>query len=57
MIIAPVGRSVLAQSSDKAAREADAARTHPASFSFITDREPIINLDGMWRFHPGDDAR
>jgi hypothetical protein len=57
MIIAQVGRVVLAQSSDMAAREAGAAGTHPASFSFITNREPIINLDGMWRFHPGDDAR
>ncbi|MEA2542156.1 MAG: phosphoserine phosphatase RsbU/P [Acidobacteriaceae bacterium] len=57
MIIAQVGHVVLAQSSDMPAREAGAARTHPGSFSFITNREPIINLDGMWRFHPGDDAR
>ncbi len=30
---------------------------HPASFSFLTDHEPVISLDGLWRFHPGDDAR
>ena len=24
------------------------------SFSLITDREPVISLDGLWRFHPGD---
>jgi len=28
-----------------------------ATFDFARDREPIISLDGKWRFHPGDDAR
>ena len=27
----------------------------PATFSFDRDRDPIISLDGVWRFHPGDD--
>jgi Stage II sporulation protein E (SpoIIE) len=28
---------------------------NPASFNFDRDREPIISLNGLWRFHPGDD--
>jgi phosphoserine phosphatase RsbU/P len=28
----------------------------PASFDFVRDREPVLSLDGKWRFHPGDDA-
>ena len=28
-----------------------------AQFSFSTDQEPVIRLDGLWRFHPGDDSR
>ena len=27
----------------------------PATFSLLTDREPVASLDGQWRFHPGDD--
>jgi hypothetical protein len=27
----------------------------PATFNFDRDREPIIALNGVWRFHPGDD--
>src|SRR5271156_5379153 len=27
----------------------------PATFDFQRDREPIISLNGVWRFHPGDD--
>jgi hypothetical protein len=27
----------------------------PATFSFDRDRQPIISLDGLWRFHTGDD--
>ncbi len=27
----------------------------PAIFNFDQDREPIISLNGVWRFHPGDD--
>ena len=27
----------------------------PATFNFDRDREPIISLNGVWRFHPGDD--
>ena len=28
----------------------------PATFNFDRDREPIISLNGVWRFHPGDDV-
>ena len=27
----------------------------PATFDYQTGREPILSLDGRWRFHPGDD--
>jgi phosphoserine phosphatase RsbU/P len=27
----------------------------PATFSLLTDRQPVVSLDGEWRFHPGDD--
>jgi sigma-B regulation protein RsbU (phosphoserine phosphatase) len=27
----------------------------PATFSFDRDRDPIVSLNGLWRFHPGDD--
>ena len=27
----------------------------PATFDFQRDREPIVSLNGVWRFHPGDD--
>lgn len=26
-----------------------------ATFSLLTDRQPVVSLDGEWRFHPGDD--
>lgn len=26
------------------------------TFSLITGREPVTSLDGLWRFHPGDNA-
>jgi sigma-B regulation protein RsbU (phosphoserine phosphatase) len=28
----------------------------PATFSLLTDRQAVVSLDGLWRFHPGDDA-
>jgi sigma-B regulation protein RsbU (phosphoserine phosphatase) len=37
--------------------QAAPASSHAAVFSLITDREPVISLDGLWRFHPGDDPR
>jgi hypothetical protein len=37
--------------------QVNAASSHAAAFSLITDREPVISLDGLWRFHPGDDPR
>jgi Stage II sporulation protein E (SpoIIE)/7TM diverse intracellular signalling len=27
----------------------------PATFNFDRDREPVMPLNGVWRFHPGDD--
>jgi len=27
------------------------------SFDLDRDREPVISLDGMWRFHPGDSPK
>jgi hypothetical protein len=32
--------------------QADAGQ---ASFDLGTSREPLVSLDGLWRFHPGDD--
>lgn len=29
----------------------------PATFSLVSGREPVTSLDGVWRFHPGDDPR
>jgi stage II sporulation SpoE-like protein len=37
--------------------QAAPAPSQPATFSLITDRVPVISLDGLWRFHPGDDPR
>jgi sigma-B regulation protein RsbU (phosphoserine phosphatase) len=31
------------------------ATTSPAGFSLVTGREPVVSLNGLWRFHPGDD--
>ena len=53
MIVALIGHLALAQSGDIGTADAG----HVASFSFIADREPVISLDGLWRFHPGDDPR
>jgi len=55
IIVAVIGHFGFAQSSNATFEKT--AEAHPASFSFATDHEPIISLDGLWRFHPGDDAR
>ena len=55
VIVAVIGHLGFAQSSN--ATLGKTAEAHPASFSFTTDHEPVISLDGLWRFHPGDDAR
>ena len=39
------------------AGKADAGSVETASFSFTTDREPVLSLNGLWRFHSGDDLR
>jgi phosphoserine phosphatase RsbU/P len=57
IIAAQTGHRVLAQASDYDIGKVDKAGARPASFSFITNHEPIITLDGLWRFHPGDDPR
>jgi phosphoserine phosphatase RsbU/P len=55
IIVALIGHLGLAQL--PAASPEKTTTTPPASFSFVTDREPILSIDGSWRFHPGDDAR
>jgi hypothetical protein len=43
--------------SDYSATPAPAAdAAPPASFNYQSGREPLVSLDGRWRFHPGDDA-
>jgi stage II sporulation SpoE-like protein len=37
------------------AQTPSAAEQAPAVFSMDKDREPMVSLDGLWRFHPGDD--
>jgi phosphoserine phosphatase RsbU/P len=51
----PDRASGFAQSSNTKPEKSTAADA--ASFSFVADREPVISLDGLWRFQPGDDAR
>jgi phosphoserine phosphatase RsbU/P len=36
---------------------AGAVRTHAQSYSLEHDRQPVVALNGLWRFHPGDDPR
>ncbi len=33
------------------------ACTHAQSFDLDRDRQPVAALNGLWRFHPGDDPR
>jgi sigma-B regulation protein RsbU (phosphoserine phosphatase) len=54
-LLATLGLSALAQSSDSAVKVNDSKPTHPAAFSLVTDHQPVVSLDGLWRFHPGDD--
>ena len=46
--------SALSQPTGISGTQVNAAPSHAAAFS---DREPVISLDGLWRFHPGDDSR
>jgi serine phosphatase RsbU (regulator of sigma subunit) len=55
VVVAQIGHRVLAQSSDSAAGKVQTVGTRPAGFSFNANHETVINLDGLWRFHPGDD--
>jgi hypothetical protein len=54
IIVALIGPLGFAHSSNAVPEKI--TEPHPASFSFLTDHEPVISLDGLWRFHPGDDA-
>jgi phosphoserine phosphatase RsbU/P len=56
-ILVLAGKLASAQPSYDSRGKLDTAGVKTASFSFITDREPIVSLDGLWRFHPGDDPR
>jgi sigma-B regulation protein RsbU (phosphoserine phosphatase) len=55
IIVALIGHLGFAQSWNATPEKTTGA--HPASFSFLTDHEPVISLDGLWRFQPGDDDR
>jgi phosphoserine phosphatase RsbU/P len=55
IIVALIGQLGFAQTSGVTPEKT--AKAPAASFSFVTDHEPVITLDGLWRFHPGDDAR
>jgi hypothetical protein len=37
--------------------EQTSAQSPPATFSMDKDREPMVLMDGLWRFHPGDDPK
>jgi stage II sporulation SpoE-like protein len=52
-----MGTSAFSQPASLSDTQVNAASSHAAAFSLITDREPVISLDGLWRFHPGDDSR
>ncbi len=52
-----MGTSAFSQPASLSDTPVNAASSHAAAFSLITDREPVISLDGQWRFHPGDDSR
>ena len=56
-LVVLIGHSAFAQSSGIPVREAATGAAHPAAFSLISDREAVVSLDGLWRFHPGDDPR
>jgi hypothetical protein len=34
-----------------------AVKTQAQTFDFARDRQPVVELNGLWRFHPGDDPR
>jgi phosphoserine phosphatase RsbU/P len=57
IVLVLAGKLALAQPSHNTVGNFDTSGMKTADFSFVTDREPIINLDGLWRFHPGDDPR
>ncbi len=57
VLAALTGPSAFVQASSVTANPMDTVSDHPATFSFITDHQPVISMDGLWRFHPGDDPR
>jgi phosphoserine phosphatase RsbU/P len=52
-----MGTPAYSQAAEPPDTQVNAASSNAAVFSLITDREPVVSLDGMWRFHPGDDPR
>jgi phosphoserine phosphatase RsbU/P len=56
-LVFSMGTSAFSQPANLSDTQGNAASSHAAAFSLITDREPVISLDGLWRFHPGDDSR
>lgn len=51
-IVAQFGHFIWAQSHGTAFLSSAGASS--AAFSLLKNREPVIALDGLWRFHPGD---
>jgi phosphoserine phosphatase RsbU/P len=49
-LLACFGREALAL-------QTEAQPASAANFDLTTNREPVASLDGLWRFHPGDDPR
>ncbi len=52
-----MGTSAFPQAAGLSHTRVTASSSHAATFSLITEREPVVSLDGLWRFHPGDDPR
>jgi phosphoserine phosphatase RsbU/P len=57
LLLSLVGTAAFAQTARLADAQSNSASSHAAPFSLITDRQPVVSLDGLWRFHPGDDPR
>jgi sigma-B regulation protein RsbU (phosphoserine phosphatase) len=47
--------SAFSQAASLSDSQVNVPSSDAAAFSLITGREPVVSLDGLWRFHPGDD--
>jgi sigma-B regulation protein RsbU (phosphoserine phosphatase) len=57
IVVALTGQFVLGQTQSRDNQGSDPGTVASAVFSFAANREPVVSVDGVWRFHPGDDAR